>query len=365
MPRQSPRLGVNSISMAMSGKRRYSASGLPTGASSGNSIKPDASASMPSSLAEHNMPRDSTPRSFAVLMVTPFGNLAPTVASGATRPARALGAPHTICTSPVPVSTRHTRNLSASGCGVQAMMRATTTSSSESPMGATSPTSSPLIVSRRASAALSARMSTRERSQFSENFMDFGFVGRVTTRRSAHWNPEKFQSSFRGHPRFHRGWKPEPSDFGHRNEGAGFRVHFPDQAGKVPRNDARGFSSLRLRKLLKETYVVLEERPQVGDAVAQHCQPFDAHAEREAGVPLGVDAAVPQDVRMHHAAAQHLQPARAAVVAVPADIHLGRGLGEREIAWPETHLERLPEECGHEGFERSLQVRESGRIIHQ
>ena len=82
------------------------------------------------------------------------------------------------------MSTRHTRNLSASGWGVHATMRATTTSSSESPIGATSATSSPLMVSRRASAALSARMSTNERNQFSENFMDFVFVERVTTRRS-------------------------------------------------------------------------------------------------------------------------------------------------------------------------------------
>ena len=34
-------------------------------------------------------------------------------------PARALGAPQTICFSPSAVSTRQTRSLSASGCGVR------------------------------------------------------------------------------------------------------------------------------------------------------------------------------------------------------------------------------------------------------
>src|SRR3546814_1888039 len=62
--KQSARLGVSLSSMLASGRPRYSASGVPGGASSGSSSRPEASASMPSSFAEHSMPLDSTPRSF-------------------------------------------------------------------------------------------------------------------------------------------------------------------------------------------------------------------------------------------------------------------------------------------------------------
>ena len=62
------------------------------------------------------MPWDSTPRSFAALMVRSPGNCAPTSASALLRPARALPAPHTICSgAPLPVDTRHTCSLSACG----------------------------------------------------------------------------------------------------------------------------------------------------------------------------------------------------------------------------------------------------------
>ncbi len=62
------------------------------------------------------MPWDATPRSFAALMVRSPGNFAPTSASALLSPARALFAPHTICSvSPLPVDTRHTCNLSACG----------------------------------------------------------------------------------------------------------------------------------------------------------------------------------------------------------------------------------------------------------
>ena len=87
--------------------------------------------------------------------------------------------------------------------------------------------------------------------------------------------------------------------------------------------------------------VGFEERPQVGHAVLQHGDALDAHAPGEA-LPLArIDAAIGQHARMHHAAAQDLQPVAAAAefagAAVPADIHLHRGLGEREVAGAEAH----------------------------
>src|SRR5688572_10613079 len=62
-------------------------------------------------------------------------------------------------------------------------------------------------------------------------------------------------------------------------------------------------------ELLEEAQVVLEERPQVVDAVAKHREPLDAHAERVAAPGRRVDAGVAQHVRMDHAAAQDLEPA--------------------------------------------------------
>ena len=116
---------------------------------------------------------------------------------------------------------------------------------------------------------------------------------------------------------------------------------------------------------LQEAQIVLEERAQVVDAVAQHRKAFHAQAEGKAGVALRIDAAVAQHVRMHHAAAEHFQPARAAVFGVPADVDFGRGLGEGEIARAETHLEVALEERADEFGQRALQVGEARCLVDQ
>src|SRR5208282_3342874 len=51
-------------------------------------------------------------------------------------------------------------------------------------------------------------------------------------------------------------------------------------------------------ELLEEAQVVLEVQAQIGDAVAQHRDPLDPHAKREAGDALGV-IAVFADVGEH------------------------------------------------------------------
>ena len=169
--KQSARLGVSLSSKLASGRPRYAASGEPTGASAGSSSRPDASASMPSSFAEHSMPCESTPRSLAALMAMPPGSVAPTVASGAFRPGRALGAPQTICTVPAPVATWHTCRRSASGCFSQERISATTTPSRPSPSTCASSTSRPMAVSRADSSSRDAETVTCSRSQLSGNFM--------------------------------------------------------------------------------------------------------------------------------------------------------------------------------------------------
>src|SRR5690606_10956005 len=258
------------------------------------------------------MPLDSTPRSFAALIVR-SPTRAPTSASGATSPARALGAPHTICSgSPWPASTRQTCSRSACGCFSAERMRATTTPSRSWPSSATSSTSRPIAVNTAARRSRPASVGTCWRSQFSLNFM----------------LESRDQSSLAG------------------------------DARSAPPATASG-------ELPEEPQVVVKERAQVVHAVAQHRQPLHAHAEGEAGVALGVDADRAQHVRMDHAAAQHLEPARAAVGALPGDVDLGAGLHEGEVAGAEAHLEIALEERAHELGQRALEVGESGVLVDQ
>src|SRR5207244_6244266 len=63
-----------------------------------------------------------------------------------------------------------------------------------------------------------------------------------------------------------------------------------------------------ISELPQEGEVVLIEAPDVRDAVLQHRDALDAHAERETGVRLGIDAAVLEHLRMDHAAAEDLHP---------------------------------------------------------
>src|SRR5262245_52722489 len=89
-------------------------------------------------------------------------------------------------------------------------------------------------------------------------------------------------------------------------------------------------------ELPQKAQVVLEEEPQIVDAIAQHGDAIDAHAPREAGVSLGIHTGGLQHVRMDHAASRDLEPARLladaatrAVAEHAGHIYFGRRLGER------------------------------------
>src|SRR5690606_24257192 len=98
-------------------------------------------------------------------------------------------------------------------------------------------------------------------------------------------------------------------------------------------------------ELLEKAQVVLEEQAQIAHAVAQHREPLDAHAERIAAVRFRIHAHVSQNVRVHHAAPQNLEPPPG--LRRP-DIDLGRRLGEREVRRPETQLHVALEEARNE-----------------
>src|SRR5450631_3648465 len=60
--------------------------------------------------------------------------------------------------------------------------------------------------------------------------------------------------------------------------------------------------------MIEPAHVALEQLPEVGHAVFQHRDAVDAHAPGKALIDVGIDAAGPQHVRVHHAAAENLQP---------------------------------------------------------
>src|SRR4030065_656964 len=126
-----------------------------------------------------------------------------------------------------------------------------------------------------------------------------------------------------------------------------------------------------LSKLLQESQVVLVEQPQVVPPIAHHREALNTESESKAGIALAVDAHVPEYFRMHHAAAQDLQPASplahtatAAAADHAFDVGLGRRLGEREERRTETDLERFLEELRQEFGEQSFQVGETNRLAH-
>src|SRR5690606_16054099 len=93
-----------------------------------------------------------------------------------------------------------------------------------------------------------------------------------------------------------------------------------------------------------------------GGAAAELERALQAHAEREPGVLLGVDAAGAQDVGVDHAAAAPLDPAGPALLLREPDVDLGGRLGEREERGPQPGARRRPEHGARERVEGPLEV---------
>lgn len=64
-----------------------------------------------------------------------------------------------------------------------------------------------------------------------------------------------------------------------------------------------------LLKLFQKPDVIFIEQPEIIDAVFSHHKALEAHTKGKTAVNLRVDAAVCQNLGMHHAAAPKLNPA--------------------------------------------------------
>src|SRR6478672_2419352 len=287
------------------------------GASAGSSMMPSWSSEISSSAAEHSMPRLSTPRIVPTprVMFLP-GVKVPGAENTLIRPARAFGAPQTTCTGapPSPVSTMQTRRRSAFGCCSAEITRAMENGASAFALSSMCSTSSPIMVSLSASLSSGSSVS---RCSFSQESVNFMIVASLV---------------------------PSPACGG----GLGWGL----SPQRRSRRESRAQSSRqrrdveRLEAVMGEpAHVAVEQLPEIGHAVFQHRDAVDAHAPGKALVDVGIDAAGAQHVRMHHAAAQNLQPVLAfaeanfTLVAPALDIDLERRLGERKERRPESHVD--------------------------
>src|SRR5690348_2566279 len=99
-------------------------------------------------------------------------------------------------------------------------------------------------------------------------------------------------------------------------------------------------------------HVAVEQLAQITHAVFEHGDAIDAHAPGKALVDVGIDVAGAQNIWMHHAAAENLQPILAlakadfALVATALDVDFQRRLREREERRAEAHVDVVDLEEG-------------------
>src|SRR5262249_34098133 len=100
-------------------------------------------------------------------------------------------------------------------------------------------------------------------------------------------------------------------------------------------------------------HVCFEECAQVIHAVLQHRDAIDPQTPGKTLIFVWIEPAIAEHIRMHHPAAEDLQPvvafaeANFTFVALALDVDFQRWLSKREERWPETHLHVVD-------FEKSL-----------
>ena len=116
--------------------------------------------------------------------------------------------------------------------------------------------------------------------------------------------------------------------------------------------------------------VAVKEGAQVGNAVFQHRDTVDPHAKGKALPFVRVNAAGLKHLGVHHARAQHFEPAVAfahlerAIHPGTLDVDLCRGFGEGEVRGAEARLDAVDFEIGREEFlEHPFQVRHRDVLV--
>ena len=129
--------------------------------------------------------------------------------------------------------------------------------------------------------------------------------------------------------------------------------------------------STRTAELQQEPAVVFREQAQILHLILEVCDAFDTHAESESCIFLAVDAAGFKHVGVYHAAAEYLYPActlaertSLASAEIAGDIHLGRRLGEREIARTQTDFGIGTEHLAGKVKKRLTQVGKRDTAVH-
>ena len=102
-----------------------------------------------------------------------------------------------------------------------------------------------------------------------------------------------------------------------------------------------------------------------------HGEAFQTHAEGEAGILVRINAAVAQHLGVHHAGAQHFDPALAlaggaalAAALVALDVYLAGGLGEGEMVGTEPGDGIGTVDGLDDGVQCALQVRHGHALVH-
>src|SRR5215470_300594 len=127
----------------------------------------------------------------------------------------------------------------------------------------------------------------------------------------------------------------------------------------------------RGRELREEAHVVLEEQADVVDLVLEDGHALHAHAEGPPRDFLRIVAHVAQDVGMHHARAQDLdpppvlaEPAAGAAALEAEHVRLRGGLREGEERGAEAHAGARPEHLAGEVVEGALEIGHGDVAIH-
>src|SRR5215831_14644558 len=117
-------------------------------------------------------------------------------------------------------------------------------------------------------------------------------------------------------------------------------------------------------------HVGLEERAKIRHAVFEHGDAINPQAPSEALILVGIEPAIAQHVRMHHAAAENLHPLVAlaesdlALVALALDVELERRLRERKERRTKAHLDLIDlEERLAEFLQDPFQMAEVGALV--